>query len=97
MTAAPPAQQRNRLTGPPVTRPAGRYRATMSHDLAATWGFPNRIRIGPGRVAELGAACDEAGIFRPLVVTDPGLADLPLFGDVPVSYTHLTLPTKAEV
>ena len=51
----------------------------MSFSLAATWGFPTRIRIGPGRVAELGEACAEVGINRPLVVTDPGLADLPLF------------------
>ena len=82
MTARPTAHQRKRPTGPPVTHLVGRYRATMTHALTATWGFPNRIRIGPGRVAELGAACAEAGIFRPLVVTDPGLADLPLFGEV---------------
>ena len=54
----------------------------MPRDLTATWGFPNRIRIGPGRVAELGAVCAEAGILRPLVVTDPGLADLPSFQEV---------------
>ena len=32
----------------------------------------------PGRIDELGAACRAAGIARPLFVTDPGLAPLPI-------------------
>ncbi len=41
------------------------------------WNYPTSIRFGPGRVAEVPAACRELGIARPLVVTDPGLAGLP--------------------
>jgi alcohol dehydrogenase len=45
---------------------------------AADWGYPTLVRFGAGRVAELGAACRAAGIERPLIVTDPGLAALPV-------------------
>ncbi len=43
----------------------------------ATWSYPTSIRFGAGRVAELAEACRVAGIRRPLIVTDPGLAELP--------------------
>lgn len=42
----------------------------------ATWSYPTTIRFGPGRIAELGVACRAAGIARPLLVTDRGLAPL---------------------
>ncbi len=45
---------------------------------SANWSFPTAIRFGPGRIAELPEACREAGIGRPLLVTDPGLAQLPM-------------------
>ncbi|MEO0620226.1 MAG: iron-containing alcohol dehydrogenase, partial [Pseudomonadota bacterium] len=44
----------------------------------ANWSYPNAIRFGTGRVAELPEACRSAGMSRPLVVTDRGLATLPL-------------------
>ena len=44
----------------------------------ATWSYPTAVRFGPGRVAELGAACAQAGMARPLLVTDRGLAALDL-------------------
>ncbi|MEO1248197.1 MAG: iron-containing alcohol dehydrogenase [Pseudomonadota bacterium] len=43
-----------------------------------TWSYPTAIRFGAGRIAELPEACAEAGITRPLLVTDRGLADLPI-------------------
>ncbi len=46
--------------------------------LTANWSYPNAIRFGAGRVAELGEACAAAGIARPLLVTDRGLAALPI-------------------
>ncbi|MPY75892.1 MAG: iron-containing alcohol dehydrogenase [Alphaproteobacteria bacterium] len=46
--------------------------------LTGTWSYPTEIRFGPGRVAELPAACAAAGIEAPLFVTDPGLAALPM-------------------
>ncbi|MCS6779584.1 MAG: iron-containing alcohol dehydrogenase [Geminicoccaceae bacterium] len=46
--------------------------------LVTTWNYPTRIRFGVGTVRELAEACRSAGMSRPLVVTDPGLARLPL-------------------
>jgi alcohol dehydrogenase len=42
--------------------------------LSADWSYPTRVRFGPGRVAELPDACRALGIARPLLVTDPALA-----------------------
>jgi alcohol dehydrogenase class IV len=42
--------------------------------LAGTWSFPTRVCFGAGRIAELGAAAKTAGMARPLLVTDAGLA-----------------------
>jgi alcohol dehydrogenase class IV len=48
--------------------------------LKANWSYPTAIRFGAGRIAELGEACGAAGITRPLLVTDRGLAALPVTG-----------------
>ncbi|MEM9708587.1 MAG: iron-containing alcohol dehydrogenase [Pseudomonadota bacterium] len=42
--------------------------------LNATWSYPNPIRFGAGRIVELGEACRSAGITKPLLITDRGLA-----------------------
>jgi alcohol dehydrogenase class IV len=44
----------------------------------ANWNYPTAIRFGAGRVAELGEACRGLGMERPLLVTDPALAKLPM-------------------
>ncbi|MFN3262627.1 MAG: iron-containing alcohol dehydrogenase [Pikeienuella sp.] len=44
----------------------------------ANFSYPTAIRFGAGRIAELGEACAAAGIKRPLLVTDRGLAALPV-------------------
>lgn len=44
----------------------------------ANWSYPTSIRFGAGRIAELADACRAAGISRPLLVTDRGLASLPI-------------------
>jgi len=46
--------------------------------VTANWGFPTSIRVGPGRLAELPEMCRELGFRRPLLVTDPGVRDLPM-------------------
>jgi 4-hydroxybutyrate dehydrogenase len=42
--------------------------------LRADWSYPTRVRFGPGRIVELPEACGTLGIERPLLVTDPALA-----------------------
>ena len=42
------------------------------------WSYPTAIRFGAGRIAELPEACAAAGIAKPLLVTDRGLAGLPI-------------------
>ena len=46
--------------------------------LAGNWSYPTSIKFGAGRIAELPAACAQAGIKNPLLVTDKGLANLPI-------------------
>jgi alcohol dehydrogenase class IV len=52
------------------------------HALVANWNYPTRIRIGVGRIHELGAACRELGMNAPLLVTDPGLSDSVIMGQI---------------
>ncbi|MBZ0218425.1 MAG: iron-containing alcohol dehydrogenase [Fimbriimonadaceae bacterium] len=44
----------------------------------ANWSYPTAIRFGAGRIKELAEACGTAGMNRPLLVTDKGLANLPV-------------------
>jgi len=46
--------------------------------LVGNWSYPTSVKFGAGRIAELPAACLQAGIKNPLLVTDRGLADLPV-------------------
>ncbi len=48
------------------------------NSLTANWNYPTAIRFGPGRIVELGGACAEIGVRRPLLVTDSGLAENPM-------------------
>ena len=42
----------------------------------ANWSYPTAIRFGAGRIKELADACKAAGIKRPLLITDRGLASM---------------------
>jgi alcohol dehydrogenase len=42
----------------------------------ANWSYPTAIRFGEGRISEIGDACAQAGIKKPLLVTDRGLAQM---------------------
>jgi alcohol dehydrogenase len=44
--------------------------------------FPTAIKFGAGRIGELAGHCEALGIRRPLFVTDPGLAAMPMTRDV---------------
>ena len=47
-------------------------------NLTGNWSYPTAIRFGAGRISELAEACAQVGISRPLLVTDRGLAGLPI-------------------
>jgi alcohol dehydrogenase class IV len=47
---------------------------------SATWSYPTTVLFGAGALRKAARACANAGITRPLVVTDPGLAELPVVG-----------------
>ena len=49
--------------------------------LSGNWNYPTPIRFGPGRIHELAQTCREFGIERPLLVTDPELAVMPMVTD----------------
>jgi alcohol dehydrogenase len=44
--------------------------------------YPTAIKFGTGRIRELADHCKANGITRPLFVTDPGLAAMPMVGKV---------------
>jgi alcohol dehydrogenase class IV len=50
----------------------------MNIPVRGNWNYPTTIWAGPGRIAELAAAVSEAGIKRPLLVTDEGLTAAPM-------------------
>jgi alcohol dehydrogenase class IV len=50
-------------------------------NLKGNWNYPTLIRFGAGRIRELPDACRTLGMQRPLIVTDPGLAKLPMIGN----------------
>jgi alcohol dehydrogenase len=47
-------------------------------DLKGNWNYPTTVRFGAGRVAELPDAVQAAKMRKPLFVTDPVLAKLPM-------------------
>ncbi|GIR94273.1 MAG: hypothetical protein CM15mP95_2930 [Alphaproteobacteria bacterium] len=55
--------------------------------LTTNWSYPTTIWFGAGRIAELAKACQHAGIEKPLLVTDKGLADLPITQNALASLT----------
>jgi alcohol dehydrogenase class IV len=44
--------------------------------ISANWSYPTAIRFGAGRISEIADACATAGIKKPLLVTDRGLANM---------------------
>ncbi len=51
----------------------------MSHDVPnRNWSYPTAIKFGVGRIGELADHAKEAGLKKPLLVTDKALASLPI-------------------
>ena len=47
-------------------------------NLSGNWNYPTSIIAGAGTIGQLAQCCRELGMARPLLVTDPGLAVLPM-------------------
>ena len=50
----------------------------MNPSAHSNWNYPTAVRFGPGRIGELADVCKSLGMKRPLLVTDPGIAQLPI-------------------
>lgn len=61
--------------------------------LRGNWSYPTAIRFGAGRIRELADACSALGIRRPLLVTDPGLAALPMVREALAANEEAGVPT----
>ena len=46
-----------------------------------SWHYPTSIRFGIGRIKEFVDICQELTMERPLIVTDPGVARLPMISN----------------
>ena len=65
----------------------------MTAMLSGNWNYPTPIRFGAGRIKELSDACKSVGMKRPLLITDPGLAALPMVSDAIARNKSEGLPT----
>mgnify|MGYP002148804567 CR=1 FL=1 len=68
----------------------------MSQDAAAlrgNWNYPTSVKFGVGRIKELPDHCKALGLKRPLLVTDPGLAGLPMIKDAIAANAAAGIPT----
>jgi len=52
------------------------------NELTVNWNYPSAIRVGKGRIQELPDICKQLTMNAPLLITDPGLAALPLIQTV---------------
>ena len=50
----------------------------MSTTRQGRWNYPTTVHFGVGKIAMLPEACGTLGMKRPLLVTDPGIAALPI-------------------
>ena len=62
--------------------------------LSANWNYPTSVRFGVGRIGELPECCESLGMKRPLLVTDPGLADRDMVKDAAAANDDAGLPTS---
>jgi alcohol dehydrogenase class IV len=49
---------------------------------SVNWNYPTAVKVGADRIRELPQWCESLDMRRPLLITDPGLAALPLIGSV---------------
>ena len=66
----------------------------MTFDKIYQYNFPTTIRFGAGSSKELGAYLKSHNLSRPLVVTDPTVAELPFFKDIVMQLTAQGLSSE---
>ncbi len=54
----------------------------MSQSPKSNWNYPTAVKFGAGRVKELPTHLATAGIKSPLIVTDAGIAGMPMFAGI---------------
>ncbi|MDX1400790.1 MAG: iron-containing alcohol dehydrogenase [Kiloniellales bacterium] len=62
-------------------------------ELKGNWNYPTQMIFGAGSIAKLARACSSLGMTKPLLVTDPGLAGLPMVKDAIAANEAEGLPT----
>ena len=50
--------------------------------LYGNWNYPTQVCFGEGRVRELPELCGQLSMYKPLIVTDPYMASLPLITEL---------------
>jgi alcohol dehydrogenase class IV len=61
--------------------------------LKGNWNYPTSVKFGVGRIKELPEHCKALGLKRPLLITDPGLAGLPMIKDAIARNEAAGIPT----
>jgi alcohol dehydrogenase class IV len=61
--------------------------------LRGTWHYPTKMLFGAGLIGNLAQACKDLAMSRPLLVTDPRLATLPMVRDAIAANGAKGLPT----
>ncbi len=61
--------------------------------LSGNWNYPTTVRFGVGRIKELAKCCKNLRLNRPLLVTDPDLASLPMVANAITSNEEAGVPT----
>ncbi len=65
----------------------------MNTTLSGNWNYPTAVKFGAGRITELAEHCKSLGMTKPLLITDPGLAALPMIKDALAANEAAGLPT----
>lgn len=62
--------------------------------ITGDWNYPTSVRFGVGRIGELAEVCKSLSMARPLLVTDPVLAALPMVGEAVAANNAAGVPTE---
>ena len=58
-----------------------------------TWNFPTSIKFGPGKIREIGQACQLINSNNPLIVTDKNLRNLSITNNLMIPCNSRITPS----